>query len=80
MVQAIKVAMRKEREAQAQMFKGAFGSPGERKAVGLWGEPDQDAAAASQMNGAHKASIIGWLWAVITGWLALLFGLRSWRR
>jgi hypothetical protein len=71
--------MRKERQAQASMFKGAFGNMGERRNVGLWEDPGQDVGTA-QMQGSGKLSMLGWVWALVCGWLAFLFGLRSWRR
>lgn len=75
-VQVVKANMRRDREAQAKMFKGAFGSPGERRDKGLW----EDGRSSTDINGSGKVSTLGWLWGLLLGWLGLLFGLKSLRR
>ncbi|EIE25611.1 hypothetical protein COCSUDRAFT_83618 [Coccomyxa subellipsoidea C-169] len=75
-IQAVKANMRRDREAQAKMFKGAFGTPGERKDKGLW----EDGNSGVGLNGAGKVSPVGWLWGVLLGWLGFLFGLKPLRR
>lgn len=68
--------MRRDREAQAKMFKGAFGAPGERKSQGLW----EDESSSAGLSGPGSLSMLGWLWGLLLGWLGLLFGLKSLRR
>ncbi|CAL8461943.1 g1474 [Coccomyxa elongata] len=75
-IQVVKANMRRDREAQAKMFKGAFGSPGERRDKGLW----EDGRSGTDLNRAGKVSTLGWLWGLLLGWLGLLFGLKSLRR
>ncbi len=74
--QVVKANMRRDREAQAKMFKGAFGLPGERRDKGLW----EDGRSGTDLNGVGKVSTLGWLWGLLLGWLGLLFGLKSLRR
>jgi hypothetical protein len=52
---------------QAKVFKGAFDACKEK---GLWGE----AGGAAELQG---KGALAWLWGLLSGLLALLFGRRA---
>lgn len=54
---------------QAKVFKGAFDA---RKEKGLWG--DSATAGVQQLQ---SKGLLAWLWGLVAGCMALLFGRRA---
>ena len=52
-------------QAQARLFKGAFGSPGDGRSKGLW----EDTADQQQQH--HRQSIFAWLWGLVVACLGI---------
>ena len=51
-------------QAQARLFKGAFGSPGDGRSKGLW----EDTADQQQQ---HRQSFLEWLWGIVVACLGI---------
>ena len=53
-------------QAQAKLFKGAFGNPGDGRSKGLW---EESADRAQQQQ--HRQSLFAWLWGIVVACLGV---------